>query len=114
MRYCICCIGARSVFYIIFRMNDILRVRVTRRDLRYKGCPIAAAIRRTRPDLMSLRTEYFVSLFVWQKGYKGVSFPVYQYYVRPKDAKKAESRGNGKLMGRILGGFDAVLVKRRI
>lgn len=94
----------------------IIKVRVTRQDLKnpYSSpnrCPIATALKRAFPHLAIMVGGRSVDM--WDPNYKGGrSFPVYEYSLRREDTRKAMDRGDNSLWGKIIGGFDVVLVRR--
>lgn len=93
-------------------MENVLEVKVTRKDLKQPylspvDCPIGTAIKRTYPKL-----DVFVGsdiVYLWDKTHYAA--PTYQYSIRPEDNTKAQMRGSGKLLGKLLGGFTVVLHK---
>ena len=94
-------------------MENVLKIYVTRKDLKQPygspiDCPIATAIKRTYPKLGVFVGSDIVNL--WDKT--KYAPPLYQYSIRPEDNTKAQMRGDGKLLGKILGGFMVLLYKR--
>lgn len=85
-------------------MENILEIQVTRKDLKQPydkplTCPIATAIKR----------DYHGHVVVFGGS---VRINNIHYNLRPEDDRKAYMRGDGKLLGRLLGGFKVILHKQ--
>ena len=94
----------------------IIKVRVTRKDLknRYNGptsCPIYRALKRNFPHLAFMVGSTRVHAWDYSRMDNG-AFPCYEYNLERKYDKKAFWRSGNSLWGRIMGGFDVVLVRR--
>ena len=85
-------------------MENVLEIQITKQDLKqpYNSatrCPIATAIRRT------IQTDNVRVASI------NLQINNILYHLRSEDDRKARMRGDGKLLGKLLGGFKVVLHK---